>query len=151
MKQLSFRGSLGLVALLIVFVGGCAANLVAPKGLEKSSRGLEHEQPGFATARNSDSKTADPGANKGAPGIVVHIDPTTGEFRPEPPAKEVMPAPAAKVSIPLFSEVSSPTPGGGVMIDLKGQFQTPLVATINADGKVTLKHETTMPAEMDGH
>ena len=36
------------------------------------------------------------------------------------------------------------------MIDLKGQFQTPLVATINADGKVTLKHEPTLPAEMDG-
>ena len=32
------------------------------------------------------------------------------------------------------------------MIDLKGHFRTPLVATIDADGKVTLKHESGAPA-----
>ena len=32
------------------------------------------------------------------------------------------------------------------MIDLKGHFRTPLAATIDADGKVTLKHESGEPA-----
>jgi hypothetical protein len=150
MKQLSFWRNLRLVALLIVFVGGCASNVALSTGVEELTSGPERARPGFDAARSSDPTEADAGARKGTSGVVVHIDPSTGEFRPEPPAKEVTPAPAAKASIPQFSEVSSPTLGGGVMIDLKGQFQTPLVATIDAEGKMTLKHETTMPAGMEG-
>jgi hypothetical protein len=80
------------------------------------------------------------------PGIIVYIDPVTGEFLPSPAPGVTTPADAAaKVSSPQFFEIPSPVPGGGNMIDLKSQFRTPLVATIDADGKVTMKHESAGP------
>ena len=83
-------------------------------------------------------------AGEKTPGLIVGIDPTTGEFLPQPPAGGVTPsdkAEAAKVPAPQLHEVPSPTPGGGVMVELKDRFLTPLVATVDADGKVKLKHQ----------
>lgn len=149
MKHLNFWCNVGLTALLVVFVGGCAANMAAPIAVEELATSPERAQPRFDAARTAEAAKPSASASKGAPGIVVHIDPTTGEFLPEPPADGVTPpqaADAAKAPAPQFHEVPSPIPGGGVMIDLQGQFQTPLVATIDADGKVTVKHESTLPA-----
>jgi len=73
------------------------------------------------------------------------IDPETGEFV-SPPEHET---PAASESIQPFAfsihaetmqEESSPVPGGGVMIDLKGRFKSPVRATIEASGKTTIEH-----------
>jgi hypothetical protein len=149
MKHLDFWHNVGLTASLVVFVGGCAANMAAPIAVEEPATSPERAQPLFDAARTAEAAKPSASASKGDPGIVVHIDPTTGEFLPEPPADGVTPpraADAAKAPVPQFQEVSSPIPGGGVMIDLQGQFQTPLVATIDADGKVTVKHESTLPA-----
>jgi len=143
MKQSNFWNGASLVAMAI-FASGCAAKMAAPKAVEAPSIHSQHAQPQLDTAR-----TAGAMASENAPGFVVHINPITGEIPPGPPAGALTPpqaAETAKVPAPQFFTVPSAVPGGGVMVDLQGHFLTPLVATIDADGKVTLKHETTMPA-----
>lgn len=81
-----------------------------------------------------------------APGMEVHIDPTTGEFTDTPPPQVVQPGtlePTEKRALPQegLVETLSPVPGGGVMIDLKGRFQSPLTATVGPDGKVKVEHK----------
>jgi hypothetical protein len=46
-------------------------------------------------------------------------------------------------------EVQSSVPGGGVKLDLQGRFQSPLVVTIDADGKVKMQHPGQLPASGD--
>ncbi|MDZ4345628.1 MAG: hypothetical protein U1E51_24705 [Candidatus Binatia bacterium] len=135
MEQVILQSRVVLTALLVVFAGGCAANIPG------------QPQPQFDAARSSDAAKPEMAGTGVASGLVVHIDPKTGEFLPEPPADGVTPqrANAVKAPAPQFDLVPSPTPGGGVMIDLQGHFQTPLVATIDADGKVTMKHELRAP------
>ena len=70
----------------------------------------------------------------------VTIDPDTGDFI-DPPAAE---QPARGQVAPLASALSSyhgdlvvvpsPTPGGGLMVDLRGRFQQVMKATIRPDG-----------------
>jgi hypothetical protein len=148
MKQLVFQRRAALTAVLVVFIGGCAANLAAPRGVKDPSTGPRQSQADLDVARTSNPAQSDTAATAGASGFVVHIDPTTGEFLPEPPPDGITPlgAEAAKAPAPQFRAVPSPVLGGGVMVDLQGQFQTPLVATIDADGKLTVKHESRMTA-----
>jgi len=149
MKQVILQTRVILTLLPAVFIGGCAANMAAPPSLEKPTAGSKQAQVEFNAARSSDAATPNIAGTGGASGLVVEIDPVTGEFLPEPPVNGVTPQKveaAAKVPAPQFEVVPSPTPGGGIMIDLQGQFQTPLVATIDADGKLTMKHEPMAPA-----
>jgi len=46
-------------------------------------------------------------------------------------------------------EVPSPVPGGGVKVDLHGRFQSPLIVTIDANGKVKTQHLGETPASSD--
>lgn len=73
------------------------------------------------------------------------IDPETGEFvsTPEhetPAASESIQPSAFSIRSETMEEESSPVPGGGVMIDLKGRFKSPVRATIEASGKTTIEH-----------
>jgi hypothetical protein len=78
-------------------------------------------------------------------GLRIQIDPQTGRFT-EPPPGTVPPAgpPAAEAARSTSGvglvEVPSPTPGGGVKVDLQGRFQSPLVGTVGPDGKVRIEH-----------
>ena len=149
MKRVILQSRVVLTVLLVVFAGGCAANMAAPIAINELATSAERSRPPFDTARSSDAAQPDTAASGRASGLVAHIDPTTGEFLPDPPADRVAPpraAEAAKASAPQLYEVPSPTPGGGVMIDLQDQFQTPLAATMDADGKVTVKHKPMSPA-----
>jgi hypothetical protein len=84
-----------------------------------------------------------------SPGIAqrAYIDPETGEFvnppEHETPAasKSIQPS-ALSISAETMEEASSPVPGGGVMIDLKGRYQHSVSATVEADGKATVEHPT---------
>jgi len=148
MRQSRFCNA-GLLTLAVFFAGGCAANMPVPRAVGKPAISSQNEQPQLDTSRIADRVEPAAVASEKAAGIVVHIDPTTREFLPEPPATGVAEPPAAdaaKAPLPELYEVASPTPGGGVMIDLKGHFRTPLVATMDADGNVTLKHESGVPA-----
>jgi hypothetical protein len=73
------------------------------------------------------------------------IDPETGEFVSPPehetPASNESNQPSAfSIRAEMMEEESSPVPGGGVMIDLKGRFKSPVRATIEASGKTTIEH-----------
>lgn len=75
----------------------------------------------------------------------AYIDPETGELV-SPPEQET-PAASRSVQPSAFSispetmeEASSPVPGGGVMIDLKGRFQNPVSATVEGNGTTTIEH-----------
>lgn len=148
MKQVILQTRVILTLLPAVFIGGCAANIAAPPSLEKSTAGSKQAQVESSAARSSDAAKPDMAATGGASGLVAHIDPNTGDFLPEPPANGVTAQQvkaAAKVPSPQFDAVPSPTLGGGVMIDLQDQFQTPVVATVDADGKLTMRHEPMPP------
>lgn len=80
------------------------------------------------------------------PGMKIFVDPKTGEMS-KPAPQPVLPEAtqrsfeAVKEPLPELLEMPSPRPGGGIMIDLKGQFRTPLKASRDADGKLSIKHE----------
>lgn len=81
----------------------------------------------------------------------VYIDPQTGEFIPEPKpgqnALEITPEMqnAASTSSEGLVEEKSPVPGGGVMIDLKGRFQSPLIINQDPNGKQKTQHLNDLP------
>lgn len=90
-----------------------------------------------------------------AGGIVVYIDPVTGA---------ILEAPApGSISLPLTSalreELSTSAagleqvrlPGGGVIVDLQGRFQSPLIATIDASGVIRTQHLEELFAGGDPH
>jgi len=75
-----------------------------------------------------------------APGMKAYVDPTTGALLPGRPASlPSAPAPAG-MDASTAGLVEVPTPGGGVMVDLQGRFQNALVATIEPDGTMRVRH-----------
>jgi hypothetical protein len=92
-----------------------------------------------------------PNGASGGAGMKVYTDPQTGAIIPEPaPGSEnlVLP-PQLQESFSTSSEglvqVPSPEPGGGVKLDLQGRFQSPLIATFGADGKLRMEHHGHQP------
>jgi hypothetical protein len=77
----------------------------------------------------------------------AYIDPETGEFiTPEEaevlPEKKLIPPAAYSTSQEGLEERPSSVPGGGIMVDLKGRFQSPLTATIDSSGGIKIEHRT---------
>jgi hypothetical protein len=135
MKTTSLQIKFGLTALTVTFITGCFAH-VSERANSDSRTKLESET----------GQTAEP--TEKPPGIIVYIDPKTGEIT-TPPAG-ALPAPvaqpsldAAKKPLPELHETLSPVPGGGVMIQLDERFHSPLSATIDTDGKVGFEHKQT--------
>jgi hypothetical protein len=74
----------------------------------------------------------------------IYRDPVTGALG-EPPAEAPAQGPlppdeALSTSSEGLVETPSPAPDGGVMVDLQGRFRSPLIATQDAEGKVTIRH-----------
>ena len=90
----------------------------------------------------------------GQAGMIVNVDPQTGQILPAPapgtPAPQMTPADQNRMSTSFQGLVERPAPGGGFMVDLQGRFQSPLMATIGPDGKVTVFHAGDQPVE-SGH
>lgn len=75
-----------------------------------------------------------------APGMKVYIDPETGEFlKSPPPGAEISPV-ERTVAPPQLEQVESSEPGGGIGVNVKGRFQTPLKVTIDPQGKPVINH-----------
>lgn len=91
---------------------------------------------GAQAGGTGDQATPSPAANtpSAGAGMKVYIDPETGEFLEQPP-KGAEPMVTPSVALPEPEEVASPVPGGGVMVDVKGRFQTPMTVTIDPQGK----------------
>ncbi len=89
-------------------------------------------------AASKPSITTPPGA---ASGVKIYIDPETGEILDRPPEGAAPSAvePAARAAGAL-EQVPSPVPGGGIGVDVRGRFQTPLDATIGPDGNPVMRH-----------
>jgi hypothetical protein len=137
------RSKFGLGVLIATFTNGCVA--YTTQQISSSEPQISHSQS------TPDQKTEPPGK---APAIIVHIDPQTGRIisSPATPAPGQVPQPpldTAKPPLPQLQETLSPTPGGGVMIELDERFRTPLTATIDADGKVRFEHKPAMPGAND--
>jgi len=79
-----------------------------------------------------------------SPGLKAYKDPVTGKFGPPPAGvQSSLPASALnnqKSAVSVMKEVPSPVIGGGMMIDLKGRFRKDLMATKDANGKITITH-----------
>jgi hypothetical protein len=120
--------------------------VVACFAASAQSGSAEEGQPSVAAPGHAGT-TADVAPPKVAPGgMRAFIDPQTGRFVSEPapgtPPLELSPAElnAFSTSDQGLVEVPSTVPGGGVKVDLQGRFQSPLTATVGADGKVTIGH-----------
>jgi hypothetical protein len=136
MKTTSFQIKFGLAALTVTFITGCFGHVSERANSDSRASKLE----------SATGQTAEP--TEKPPGIIVHIDPKTGEII-TPPAG-VLPGPdaqpsvdAAKKPLPELRETLSPVPGGGVMIHLDERFHSPLSATIDTEGKVRFEHKQT--------
>jgi hypothetical protein len=77
----------------------------------------------------------------GSSEMKVYVDPETGEILKHSSKNAASLTLEKSTTVPdLPEEVASPVTGGGTMVDVKGRFQTPLKATINADGNVVINH-----------
>ncbi len=81
----------------------------------------------------------------GTAGMWIYVNPETGEVEAPPPTMALFPLSQAEKNAMstsddgLVEEPSSVT-GGGVMVNLEGRFRSPLAATRDGDGKITLRH-----------
>ena len=120
-----------LFMLVLVFCVHCtkgrSPSTIDDAGQTKSSATIAQQQTRTGTAQRAT------------------IDPETGEFvsPPEqetPAASESIQPSAFSISAETMEEAPSPVPGGGVMIDLKGRFQSPVSASIQGNGETTIEH-----------
>jgi hypothetical protein len=83
--------------------------------------------------------------------MVIYIDPRTGSLLKEPALGSVplqlTPQVQSALSTSHQGLVETPIagPGGGVKVDLQGRFQSPLIATTDANGKVRIHHLDEVP------
>jgi hypothetical protein len=146
MQQSIFRNKAVLGVLFVTLASGCVAH-ISPVNPE-----LNLARPEAVQLIPAGAQGAEPGEK--VPGIIVYIDPKTGEFTAGP--SEALPAPTPQQSLERteepaseLHEILSPVPGGGVAVRLDERFSTPLAATIDADGKVRLEHLQTVPDSRD--
>ena len=86
---------------------------------------------------------------EGASGMIIYINPHTGAILKEP-APGTVPlqlTPELQNALSTSHEglVATPTADGGVKVDLQGRFQSPLGATIDANGNLRIQHLHEMP------
>ncbi len=100
---------------------------------------------GGQAAGTDGEPTQTPAANtpSTSPGMQVFVDPKTGKLLKEPPEGAMLVAPGPALPEPV--QVESPVPGGGVMVDTQGRFETPMEATIGPDGKPVIRHPDEAP------
>ena len=129
MQQISIQ--IRFVLLLATFLSGCIGWIGRPVDAESQTRNLRIET----------IQAPEPSAD-GA--TIVHIDPQTGQIMVPPMAASTGQSQQPQINtlaMPPLQETVSPVPGGGVMIHLDERFLTPLMATIDGDGKVRIGHD----------
>lgn len=144
-----------LVIALLTASGCCAVTVpLAASGENQPALSVQSQtEPGASVPQPPvETPTAVPSH---AAGLRVYIDPQTGAFLPEP-APGTVPLRLTPELQNAFStshqglvEVPSAVPGGGFKLDLRGRFQSPLLATIDANGKVKMQHLHELPQSSD--
>ena len=115
-----------------------------PQKTEKDAEGGDLD-----VASEAAPAIAETAAHPGS-GLRVYIDPETGALT-TPPAGErrfdsVELLQAMDTSHEGLEERPSPVPGGGMIVDLKGRFQSTVFATLDSDGNASITH--TPPADL---
>lgn len=124
------------VAVRLAQIVGVAGSLVAAQ---------------FASAADAVAQTLPETEQPVEGGMVVYIDPITGEVLPNsaPGTTPLQLSPAEANAFSTSSvglvEVPNAAPGGGVKIDLRGRFQNPFVGVVGADGRATARHLDDLP------
>jgi hypothetical protein len=94
-----------------------------------------------------------PALPAGASGMTVYVDPQTGAILKEPAPGgvplQLSPQEQSALSTSHEGLVEVPVPGGGVKVDLQGRFQSPLIGTIDAHGKLQMEHLGESPESGD--
>jgi hypothetical protein len=133
-------------------MANCLLILLALTGCSSMERSVPSPNLQSGYSKSSTPQTTDkkiPPAMK--EGINVYIDPQTGEFIQEPrqgqEALKITPEiqNATSTSSEGLVEEISPIPGGGMMIDLKGRFQSPLIIIQDPSGKQKIRHLNDLP------
>ena len=132
---------LGVAACLAVTVPPAFSEDAAPvpSGQTPAGSGVNAPQPPTAASEG---------------GMKIYIDPRTGALlkEPAPGSVPLQLSPreqnALSTSHEGLVEVPSTVPGGGVALDLQGRFQSPLIGTVDENGKVRMQH-LGEPAEPD--
>lgn len=75
----------------------------------------------------------------------ANVDPETGQLvspteHHAPATNETNESSALNHPVEKMEEKESPVPGGGMMIDLKGRFKSPIRATIKQSGQTEIGH-----------
>ena len=137
MKWFRLLVRFGLGVFIAIYTSGCVGHTGGPANSK-----LHANNPEILTGQ-----TIAPAVD--IPAIIVHIDPKTGKIIPAPsetlPVRGAQPQLQAPTKLPSeLYETISPVPGGGVMIHLDERFMTPSTATIDADGKVRVEHQSSV-------
>jgi hypothetical protein len=128
-------------------VGACFIAAVHPAFPEEGRAVLSGQpQTGSGTSGPPPPAEKPAAVPEGASGMIIHIDPQRGELR-KTPAPGTVPLQLSPQERNAFStshqglvQVPSLVPGGGVKLDLQGRFQSPLVVTIDPEGKLKMQH-----------
>src|SRR5262249_33945458 len=131
----------------LLAAGACfavAAQSASPSDSQPSPSEPTESEPGASLPQQLAGESA--AVTSGASGIMVHIDPQTGAILKEPAPGTVSLRLTSQLRNALSTshqgliEVPSAAPGGGVKVDLQGRFQSPLLATIDANGQLKMQH-----------
>jgi len=113
------------------------------------------EGPLASTQTQAESAGKPAAVPEGAAGMKVYIDPQTGAIRttPAPGTEPLQLTPQEQNSLSTshegLVEVPGTQPGGGMKLNLQGRFQSPMMGTIDANGKVKMQHLGEMPESGD--
>jgi hypothetical protein len=131
-------GLLALVAWLVM-----AVQPAFPEEGQSASLGQTQ------TGSNAGASQPPAAVPKGATGMIIYIDPQTGAILNEPAPGTVPLQLTPKLQNALSTShqglVETPAAGGGIKINLQGRFQSPLAATIDANGNLRIQHLHEMP------
>jgi hypothetical protein len=118
------------LALVIAVVGVLAAHVSPTLAQDLESRPSE----GIAPVPDPE-----PGA-----GVIIYVDPRTGQIVTTPvgPAIQLPQSlrNAFSTSASGLAIARSPVRGGGVLLRLRGRFQSPLIGAIDDQGELKLQH-----------
>ncbi len=140
---------LGLVTIRIAAAETDRAETLVPSGGAPANQARPEAVPGETGVKQVEPVLCAVGKS----GMVVFIDPQTGRptSRPLPEQsaamEAILKAQANRSSVGLVEERG---PRGGVAVNLRGRFRTPMIARVGNDGKVVMDHFQCPPEVQPG-
>lgn len=132
-----FNLALGwLAAGLVLLAGAAGAADPEPATAEAAAAATQTEDTREATAEDSSVAAA---------GLKVFVDPASGALVVPPRTKRLTLdrlSPEMREALSTSSDglVEVTTPNGTVLVNLQGRFRSASIATVGADGEVTITH-----------